>query len=150
MILLWKNIPPFKRVGEKNTSFHRSPASLKFPMMLLCKGTYALHFKEQRKQCPRHAPRSCVPAEINRYQIPKLQKDAFLGNYELQSHHYHQVPLAPILQAFWNFHSWNEPLQCSNNPPQYFGSKLLSIQHQFTARLRSNHLLCHCVNTLSL
>jgi len=69
-----------------------------------------------------------------------------LHNYELQSHHYHQVPLAPILQAFWNLHNWNALLQCSNNPPQYFGPKIRSIQHQVPARLRSNRLLCHCLN----
>ena len=77
MILLWKSIPLFERAGEKYPLHnHRSPSSLQWPMMLLCKGTYATHFKGQGVQYPRHALRSGVPAEINRYQIPKHQKGA--------------------------------------------------------------------------
>jgi len=45
LILLLKGTSPcypyFKRPGGNAPSFHRSPASLKLPMMLLCKGTCA-------------------------------------------------------------------------------------------------------------
>jgi len=143
--------PLVARLGRKTPPFHRSPAPLKLPMMLLCKGMYAPHFKGKSRQCSRHAPTFRRPCRDKSVLSPKTPERRFVGNYELQSHHHHQVPLAPILQAFWNFRDWNQLLQCSNNPLQYFGSKIRSVRmhHLFPALLRSNHLLRHCLNVLS-
>jgi len=144
--------PPFntKSRGEIPPPFHRSLASLKLPVILLCKGTYVPHFKRHGGQCPRHALSFRCPCWDKSLSNRKTPERCFVGNYELQSHHHHQVLLEQILKTLWNLHNWNEPLQCSNNPPQYFGPKIRSTHHQFPARLRSNHLLCHCLNVLSL
>jgi len=63
--------------------FHRSSASLKLRIKLLCNGTYT-HFKGRGCSVPFMKPRSGVPAEINRYQIPKQQKGALWSTTNLK------------------------------------------------------------------
>jgi len=150
MILFRKSIPPFKIVMEKYplhfTALQRPWNYLwccyvRAPMPPISKGKGAV---------PRHAPPFRRPCWDKSVSNPKTPERRFVGNYELQSHHHHQVLLEQIIKAFWNFHNWNELLQCSNSPPEYLGPKIRSIGHQFPARLRSNRLLCHCPDVLSL
>jgi len=69
MILLWKGtsapvVSHLKGQGEIPPSFHRSPASLKLPMMLLCKGICApvdIPFQRARGSASAMHPRSGVP-----------------------------------------------------------------------------------------
>jgi len=62
---LW--CPPFKKAGGNTPSFHRSPASLELPMMLLCKGICAhaaAPFKGQGGSAPVMHSRSGVPEQV--------------------------------------------------------------------------------------